>query len=122
MGRRNHVSRFVRKGGRGPHGERLPAHRICARADSQKQSRLRLAVAARRERPLTGGAYAGTGIATPGAAVRTVSAAALVFLVALGALGAWAGGAPSFKPALRVGFLGALAMAAAMGALIGKAV
>src|SRR4029077_10236889 len=46
------------------------------------------------------------------------------FLVALGALGAWAGGAPMVKPALRVGFWGALAMAvtAGIGALIGKAV
>ena len=44
--------------------------------------------------------------------------------VALGALGAWAGGAPIIRPALRVGFWGALAMAvtAGIGALIGKAV
>ena len=55
---------------------------------------------------------------------KLVPAAALVFLVALGALGAWAGGAPMVKPALRVGFWGALAMAvtAGIGALIGKAV
>jgi VIT1/CCC1 family predicted Fe2+/Mn2+ transporter len=48
----------------------------------------------------------------------------LVFLVALGALGAWAGGAPILKPALRVCFWGALAMAvtAGIGAAIGKAI
>jgi len=56
--------------------------------------------------------------------VVAVPAGALVFLVALGALGAWAGGAPVVRPALRVGFWGALAMAvtAGIGALIGKAV
>jgi vacuolar iron transporter family protein len=56
--------------------------------------------------------------------VKAVPAAALIFLVLLGALGAWAGGAPMVKPALRVGFWGALAMAvtAGIGALIGKAV
>jgi VIT1/CCC1 family predicted Fe2+/Mn2+ transporter len=58
------------------------------------------------------------------AVVAAVSAAALAFLVALGALGAWAGGAPVVRPALRVGFWGALAMAvtAGIGALVGKAV
>ena len=58
------------------------------------------------------------------AVVIVVPAAALVFLVALGALGAWAGGAPVVRPALRVGFWGALAMAvtAGIGALVGKAV
>ena len=63
-------------------------------------------------------------LAPPGAIVKAVPAAALVFLVALGALGAWAGGAPIMKPALRVGFWGALAMAvtAGIGALIGKAI
>ena len=63
-------------------------------------------------------------LAPGGEAVKVVPAAALVFLVALGALGAWAGGAPMLKPALRVGFWGALAMGvtAAIGALIGKAV
>jgi vacuolar iron transporter family protein len=56
--------------------------------------------------------------------VKAVPVAALILLVALGALGAWAGGAPIVKPALRVGFWGALAMAvtAGIGALIGKAV
>jgi hypothetical protein len=40
------------------------------------------------------------------------------------ALGACAGGAPMTRPALRVGFWGALAMAvtAGIGALIGRAV
>ena len=63
-------------------------------------------------------------LAPPTAIVKAVPAAALVFLVALGALGAWAGGAPMVKPALRVGFWGALAMAvtAGIGAIIGKAV
>ena len=56
--------------------------------------------------------------------VIAVSGAALVFLVSLGALGAWTGGAPIVRPALRVGFWGALAMAvtAGIGALIGRAV
>jgi vacuolar iron transporter family protein len=63
-------------------------------------------------------------LAPQGAVVKAVPAAALVFLVALGALGAWAGGAPMARPALRVGFWGALAMTvtAGIGALIGKAV
>jgi VIT1/CCC1 family predicted Fe2+/Mn2+ transporter len=58
------------------------------------------------------------------AVVIVVPAAALAFLVALGALGAWAGGAPIVRPALRVGFWGALAMAvtAGIGALVGRAV
>ena len=53
-----------------------------------------------------------------------VPAAALVFLIALGALGAWAGGAPVVRPGLRVSFWGALAMAvtAGIGALVGKAI
>ena len=63
-------------------------------------------------------------LAPQDAVVKVVPAAALIFLVALGALGAWAGGARMVKPALRVGFWGALAMAvtAGIGALIGKAV
>jgi VIT1/CCC1 family predicted Fe2+/Mn2+ transporter len=63
-------------------------------------------------------------IATKDAAVIAVSIATLVFLVVLGALGAWLGGAPILKPALRVGFWGALAMAvtAGIGALVGRAV
>jgi VIT1/CCC1 family predicted Fe2+/Mn2+ transporter len=62
-------------------------------------------------------------LATREAAMVVVSGAALVFLVALGALGAWAGGAPVVRPALRVGFWGALAMAvtAGIGAMIGRA-
>ena len=58
------------------------------------------------------------------ATVAAVSIAALIFLAVLGALGAWMGGAPTAKPALRVAFWGALAMAvtAGIGALIGKAV
>ena len=63
-------------------------------------------------------------LAPHGTVVKVVPAAALIFLVALGALGAWAGGASMVKPALRVGFWGALAMAvtAVIGALIGMAV
>jgi VIT1/CCC1 family predicted Fe2+/Mn2+ transporter len=63
-------------------------------------------------------------LAANGAVAYVVPAAALLFLVALGALGAWAGGAPIVRPALRVGFWGALAMAATagIGALVGKAV
>ena len=63
-------------------------------------------------------------LAPQGAIVKAVPAASLVFLVALGALGASAGGAPMVRPALRVGFWGALAMAvtAGIGALVGKAV
>ena len=57
------------------------------------------------------------------ATVAVVSLATLVFLAALGALGGWMGGAAIVKPTLRVAFWGALAMAvtAAIGALIGKA-
>ncbi len=56
--------------------------------------------------------------------VAAASAAALVFLAVLGALGAWMGGAPVLKPAVRVAFWGAFAMAvtAGIGALVGKAV
>jgi len=56
--------------------------------------------------------------------IVVVSAAALIFLAVLGALGAWTGGAPPLKPAVRVAFWGALAMAvtAGIGALVGKAV
>ncbi len=63
-------------------------------------------------------------LAPPADIVKAVPAAALVFLSVLGALGAWAGGAPIVTPALRVCFWGALAMAvtAGIGALIGKAV
>ena len=63
-------------------------------------------------------------LAARDAVVAAVPAAALVFLIALGALGAWAGGAPVVRPALRVGFWGALAMAvtAGIGTLVGKAI
>jgi vacuolar iron transporter family protein len=63
-------------------------------------------------------------LAASGVAVIVVPVAALVFLVALGALGARLGGAPMLKAALRVGFWGALAMAvtAGIGAVVGKAV
>jgi VIT1/CCC1 family predicted Fe2+/Mn2+ transporter len=49
--------------------------------------------------------------------------ATLVLLATLGALGGWLGGAPMLKPAVRVTFWGALALAvtAGVGALIGKA-
>jgi VIT1/CCC1 family predicted Fe2+/Mn2+ transporter len=63
-------------------------------------------------------------LSPPASTIGAVSAAALIFLIALGALGAWLGGAKIFKPALRVGFWGATAMAvtAGIGALVGKAV
>ncbi len=63
-------------------------------------------------------------LATRDMTVPAVSIAALVFLAALGALGAWMGGAGPIRPALRVAVWGALAMAvtAGIGALIGKAV
>ena len=56
--------------------------------------------------------------------IGAVSAATLVFLVALGALGGWLGGASLWRPALRVGFWGAAAMGvtAGIGALVGRAV
>jgi vacuolar iron transporter family protein len=60
-------------------------------------------------------------LAPQGAIAKPVPAAELVFLAALGTC---AGGAPMVKPALRVDFWTALAMAvtAAIGAMIGKAV
>lgn len=53
-----------------------------------------------------------------------VSGGSLVFLAALGALGARVGGASIWKPTLRVTFWGAIAMGAtaAIGALVGHAV
>ena len=55
--------------------------------------------------------------------VYTVSIASVVFLALLGAIGAKIGGAGMLKPALRVAFWGALAMAttAVIGHLVGKA-
>lgn len=56
--------------------------------------------------------------------IVAVSVSTLVFLIALGGFGAWIGGAPIIRPAIRVGFWGAVAMAvtAGIGALVGKAV
>jgi VIT1/CCC1 family predicted Fe2+/Mn2+ transporter len=56
--------------------------------------------------------------------IYTVSAAALLFLALLGAIGARAGGANVPRATLRVTFWGAFAMAltAAIGALVGKVV
>lgn len=56
--------------------------------------------------------------------VYVVSAAALVFLALLGAVGAWAGGANIARATLRVSFWGAFAMGltAAIGAMVGKVV
>ena len=63
-------------------------------------------------------------LVTLAATVAAVPTASLVFLAALGALSAWLGGASPSKPTARVAFWGAAAMAvtAAIGALIGKAV
>ncbi|WP_186418737.1 VIT family protein [Bosea sp. CS1GBMeth4] len=56
--------------------------------------------------------------------LATVSATSLIFLAALGALGARAGGAAMLRPTVRVAFWGAFAMGltAAVGALVGRAV
>ncbi|GGJ52298.1 hypothetical protein CDQ92_16170 [Sphingopyxis bauzanensis] len=53
-----------------------------------------------------------------------VSAASLIFLAILGALGAWAGNAPIARAVMRVGFWGAVAMAVtiAIGSLFGTTV
>ena len=53
-----------------------------------------------------------------------VSGGSLICLAALGALGAWVGGANIVKPTLRIAFWGAVAMGAtaAIGALVGRAV
>ena len=63
-------------------------------------------------------------LAPSGAVALVVALAALAFLVALGAAGARLGGSWMLKPALRVGFWGALAMAvtAGIGALVGRAI
>jgi VIT1/CCC1 family predicted Fe2+/Mn2+ transporter len=69
--------------------------------------------------PLVIGAFAPTrGL------VWTVSIGCLIGLAALGAIGARAGGSSVLKPALRVTFWGAIAMAAtaAIGAIVGHAV
>ena len=64
------------------------------------------------------------GMSPPAMLVPVVSAASLVFLAVLGAVGARAGGANVAKAMVRVTFWGALAMAATagIGALVGKAV
>ena len=63
-------------------------------------------------------------IASAGSLIVVVSAASLVFLALLGALGAKAGGAGIVRPTLRVTFWGALAMAitAGIGHLLGTVV
>ena len=62
-------------------------------------------------------------ISPPGLTLYAIFATTLVFLAALGALSAQAGGANILKPTLRVTFWGAFAMGATaiIGALIGKA-
>ncbi|MDX3808237.1 VIT1/CCC1 transporter family protein [Bosea thiooxidans] len=56
--------------------------------------------------------------------VAIVSGMSLIFLAALGALGAKAGGAAILQPTIRVAFWGAFAMGltAAVGSLVGKAI
>ena len=63
-------------------------------------------------------------VAPHDATIAAVSGATVIFLAGLGALGARLGGARVVKPALRVTFWGALAMAvtAGIGALVGQAV
>jgi len=63
-------------------------------------------------------------LAPAGQIAPTVAMASVVGLVTLGAIGARAGGARILRPALRVAFWGALAMAvtAGIGALVGHAV
>jgi len=62
-------------------------------------------------------------VAPPHGLVLTVSGVSLICLLALGSVAARAGGAPAWKGAVRVGFWGALAMAATagVGALFGVA-
>ena len=63
-------------------------------------------------------------LAPPSWLTITVSAVSLICLVALGSVAARTGGAPAWKGAVRVGFWGAVAMAATagVGALFGVAV
>lgn len=65
-----------------------------------------------------------TYVSPPALIAPMVSGGSLVFLAALGALGASVGGASILKPTIRVTFWGAFAMAttAAIGALVGHAV
>lgn len=67
----------------------------------------------------------GVAVAVPvGWLIAAVSAATLVFLALLGAIGAWTGGASPMRGAIRVAFWGAVAMAAtaAIGALFGTTI
>ncbi|MCO5101522.1 MAG: VIT family protein [Burkholderiaceae bacterium] len=57
-------------------------------------------------------------VAPTTAMIGWISGTSLAFLVTLGAVAAYAGGAPALRPAIRVGFWGAAAMA--LTALIGK--
>ena len=63
-------------------------------------------------------------VAPAGQIIPVVVGSTLVALAGLGALGAWAGGAPLLRPTLRVLFWGAAAMAitAGVGALFGVSV
>ena len=63
-------------------------------------------------------------LAPASALITSVAASALVFLAALGALGARTGGAALLKPVIRVVFWGAMALAvtAGIGSLFGAAV
>lgn len=63
-------------------------------------------------------------VSPPVHVVTAVSASSLIYLAALGAIGARAGGAGILRPTMRVTFWGALAMAvtAGIGALIGTVV
>jgi VIT1/CCC1 family predicted Fe2+/Mn2+ transporter len=63
-------------------------------------------------------------VAPAGSLIPAVVGASILFLALLGGLGAYAGGAPVFKAAVRVTFWGAAAMAltAWVGAMFGAAV
>jgi VIT1/CCC1 family predicted Fe2+/Mn2+ transporter len=63
-------------------------------------------------------------ISPPNFVVPMVATGSLIFLAILGTLGARTGGADVVRPALRVTFWGAFAMAltAGIGALVGKVV
>jgi len=63
-------------------------------------------------------------VSPPSGTIAAVFVSTLLFLIGLGALGARLGGAGIVRPALRVGFWGAVAMGvtAGIGVLVGKAV
>lgn len=65
-----------------------------------------------------------TWLAPRASTLWTVAAASLIFLAALGWLGAWAGGVKPLRPVIRVTFWGAVALAvtAGIGKLVGAAV